>query len=260
MSKSRPRNRQASAKFKNSSKKTPANENWLWGRHAVLAALENSDRRCLRLVASPNAKKRHIQALQTAQEISPQSIDALLPAGAVHQGIAGQFSALPETRLEDLIAASGKGLVVLDQISDPQNLGAIIRSAAAFGFSCLILQTRHSAMIGGVTAKAAVGALERLAICRVVNIARALETLNKAGFHTIGLSGHGQSDLGQAISGSDRLALILGAEGAGLRPAVAAACAELARIPIRDEVESLNVSAAASIAFYEAQRLVLSAN
>ena len=254
MSKSRPRNRQGSARAKNLSTNSVRSENWLWGTHAVLAALANPERRCERLVASQNARRRGGAALSAAEDLAPGAIDALLPPGAVHQGVAGQFTPLPETALEELIAAETPRLVVLDQLSDPHNLGAVYRSAAAFGFSGIIHQTRHAAALTGVVAKAAVGAVERVATCRVVNIARSLESLAEAGYHTVGLAGSGRNTVARAVAGADKLALVLGAEGPGLRPGVAKACAELARIPIAAEMESLNVSNAAAIAFYEASR------
>ena len=254
MSKSRPRKHQGSARAKNSSAKLPKDQIWLWGSHAIMAALANPQRRCVRLLASRNAKSRLGDALAAAELIEPAALDALLPPGAVHQGVAGIFNPLPDQALEDVIASGAQRLVVLDQISDPQNLGAIFRSAAAFGFAAIIRQTRNAPDITGVAAKAAVGAVERVAECRVVNIARTLETLNAEGYHTVGLAGGGRNTVGKAVQGASKLVLVLGAEGPGLRPAVAKACAELARIPIAAEMESLNVSNAAAIAFYEAAK------
>ncbi|MEL7284507.1 MAG: RNA methyltransferase [Pseudomonadota bacterium] len=194
--------------------------------------------------------KVHVQA-EIAQ---PADIDALLPRDAVHQGIAVLADPLSPCVIEDLIQTDAARIAVLDQISDPHNLGAIFRSAAAFGFTGLVLQTRNAPEITGVAAKAAVGAIETVRECRVVNIARALDTLNEAGYHTIGLAGEGRATIDQAVSGATKLAVVLGAEGPGLRPGVAKACAELARIPIASQMESLNVSNAAAIAFYEATR------
>ncbi|MEM9225700.1 MAG: RNA methyltransferase, partial [Pseudomonadota bacterium] len=143
-------------------------------------------------------------------------------------------------------------IAVLDQVSDPHNLGAIFRSAAAFGVGALVLQTRNAPEMTGTVAKSAVGAVETVPECRVVNISRSLEALADAGYHTVGLDGGGRADIRQAIFGAGRLAIVLGAEGPGLRPGVAKSCLELAHIPIDPNMESLNVSNAAAIAFYEA--------
>lgn len=229
-------------------------ENWLWGAHAVTAALANPKRNIKRLVATKNALDRLGRVSVKTELLEPAGIDALLPRDAVHQGVALQADPLAPVQIEDVIAAGVRRVAVLDQISDPHNLGAIFRSAAAFGFGAMVLQTRNAPMITGVAAKAAVGAIETVQECRVVNIARALDALNDAGYHTVGLAGEGAAMIGPAVAGAGKLAIVLGAEGPGLRPGVAKACAELARIPIASEMESLNVSNAAAIAFYEAGR------
>ena len=254
MSKPRPRNRPNSHRRKSSSKPHGSGENWLWGVHAGRAALANPKRRLTRLVGTKNGLERLPNPVPGAEALEPAAIDALLPRDAVHQGIAAQFDPLLPAAIEDVIASGATRVAVLDQVSDPHNLGAIYRSAAAFGFSALILQTRNAPPITGIVAKAAVGAIETVTECRVVNIARALDSLNAVGFHSVGLAGEGRAMIGQAVRGASKLAIVLGAEGPGLRPGVAKACAELARIPIASEMESLNVSNAAAIAFYEAAR------
>ena len=254
MSKPRPRNRPNSHKRKMSSRPPSSGENWLWGVHAVSAALANPQRQLKRLVGTENGLSRLANAPAKAERLPPQEIDRLLPRDAVHQGLAAQFAPLPTVQVEDLIDRGIARIVVLDQVSDPHNLGAIYRSAAAFGFGALVLQTRNAPPITGIVGKAAVGAIETVAECRAVNIARALETLAQAGYHTVGLAGEGQARIDQAVSGTEKIAIVLGAEGPGLRPGVAKACAELAHIPIAAQMESLNVSNAAAIAFYEAQR------
>lgn len=254
MSKPRPRNRPNSHKRKMSGRPHGSGENWLWGAHAVSAVLANPKRQIKRLVGTRNALDRLGKITARAECLEPAAIDALLPRDAVHQGLAVQADPLPPAQIEDVISAGMQRVAVLDQISDPHNLGAIYRSAAAFGFGAVILQTRNAPAITGVAAKAAVGAIETVLECRVVNIARALEALNAAGFHTVGLAGEGSAMIGQAVQGAARVAVVLGAEGPGLRPGVAKACAELARIPIAAEMESLNVSNAAAIAFYETYR------
>ena len=232
----------------------PGGAIWLWGQHAVEAALANPNRHLHRLVATRNGAQKLGKFAARAEDCPPREIDGLLPPGAVHQGIAGLFDPLPETALEDLISAGAERLVILDQVSDPHNMGAIFRSASAFGFSGVILQTRNAPPITGIVAKSAAGAVETVKECRVVNIARALDTLGEAGYHTVGMAGEGRATIEHAVRGAARLAIVMGAEGPGLRPAVAKACAEVARIPIAAEMESLNVSNAAAIAFYEATR------
>ncbi len=254
MSKPRPRNRPNSHRRKSSPRPPSGGGNWLWGVHAVTAALANPKRKLLRLVGTKNGLSRLPASPARAEALEPGAIDALLPRDAVHQGLAAQFEPLVPVQIEDVIGADVNRVVVLDQVSDPHNLGAIYRSAAAFGFQAILLQTRNAPPISGIVAKAAVGAIETVQECRVVNIARALETLNQAGFHSVGLAGEATSMIHRAVSGSQKLAIVLGAEGPGLRPGVAKACAELARIPIAAEMESLNVSNAAAIAFYEANR------
>ena len=230
---------------------------WLWGTHAVSAALANPDREILSVIATENAAKRAELAgaeIQTAQEIA-----ARLPAGAVHQGVAARAHTLKTPSLDALIEAAPARIAVLDQLADPRNMGAIFRSAAAFGIKAIIMQTRHSPPITGIVAKTAAGAVETVTEVRVVNIARTLEALADAGWLTVGLSGSGEQTLSGAIAGESKLALVLGAEGAGLRRGVEKACQRLARIPITTQMESLNVSAAAAIAFYEASRGHISA-
>jgi 23S rRNA (guanosine2251-2'-O)-methyltransferase len=227
---------------------------WLWGTHAVLAALANPDRQFLQFLATENAAERLPKLALSPQIITGKELDQRLPPGAVHQGIAIKAEPLEALALEDLIAEGATRVAVLDQVSDPHNLGAVFRSAAAFGFTGLVLQTRHAPPISGVVAKSAAGAVETVIEVRTVNIARALEQLGEAGFHTVGLAGESSRPLDLAVKGAAKVAIVLGAEGSGLRPAVANACAELARIPIASAMESLNVSNAAAIAFYEASR------
>ena len=227
---------------------------WIWGVHAVEAALANPERRLAELLATENAAARLPAGHMKARIVTAKDIDDRLPPGSVHQGLALRTEPLEPAALEDLIEDGVPRIVVLDQVSDPHNLGAIFRSAAAFGFGGLVLQTRNAPPITGIVAKSAVGAIETVREARVVNISRALEQLGEAGYHTVGLAGEGTADIAKAVAGAGKLAIVLGAEGPGLRPGVAKACAELARIPISPDMESLNVSNAAAIAFYEASR------
>ena len=177
----------------------------------------------------------------------------LVPQEAPHQGVVIEVEPLEEAWLDELIGevAGQSVLLVLDQVTDPHNVGAILRSAAAFGAIGIVTQDRHSPPESGVVAKAASGALERVPWVRVVNLARALEEIGEAGFWRIGLAGDSKVALSDAL-GPPRIALVLGAEGAGLRPNTREHCDSLARLPITDSVESLNVSNAAAVALYAA--------
>ena len=230
----------------------PSDTSWLWGIHAVEAALANPKRPADKLFATANAARK--LGLKGSYEVSGGELAKLLPPGAVHQGLALQTAPLPALSLNGLLERKVTRIAVLDQVSDPHNLGAVMRSAAAFGVEAVILQTRHSPPITGIVAKAAAGAVETVAECRVVNIARALETLSQAGFTSIGLAGTARDNLDGVIPDTGPVALVFGAEGTGLRPAVAKACSWLAKIPMSPAMESLNISNAAAIAFYEIAR------
>jgi 23S rRNA (guanosine2251-2'-O)-methyltransferase len=234
---------------------------WIWGLHAASAALGNPARRNLEGYVTRNAAHRvslDPEALPDGVALlEPRDIDRKLPEGAVHQGLAVLVDPLEPTELGDIAIRPEQPIVILDQVTDPQNVGAILRSAAAFGFGAVVLQTRHAPILGGVLAKAATGAIERLAEVRVVNLSRAIEELRDAGWRVIGLDGRADVAIGEAFaSGRGPLAVVLGAEGAGLRPGVAEACSFLARIPMAPGADSLNVSNAAAIAFYEAAKAV----
>jgi 23S rRNA (guanosine2251-2'-O)-methyltransferase len=231
-----------------------ANRPRLWGKHAVSAALDNPERKVLRAWATREAAAY----MQFAQEIAVTFAEApdlgrLVPHDAPHQGVVIEVEPLEEAWLDDLLTGSPERavLLVLDQVTDPHNVGAILRSAAAFGAIGIVTQDRHSPPESGVIAKAASGALERMPWARVVNLARALEEIGEAGFWRIGLTGEAEIDLKEAL-GPPRVALVLGAEGPGLRPNTRDHCDALARLPISDAVESLNVSNAAAVALYAA--------
>lgn len=234
---------------------------WVYGRHAVLAALANPARRIERLVVTRenlSALGGHMRAeAPPAETANAAAIATLLPDGAVHQGFAALTAPLKQAELEDVLAAvkgNEKGLVlVLDQVTDPRNTGAILRSAAAFGALAVIVPDRRSPQETAVLAKAASGALEVVDLVRVTNITRALESLKSTGFWCIGLDAGAPQALGQTdLTG--RIALVLGSEGGGLRRLVAKTCDHLAALPMSGPMESLNVSAAAAIALYEAAR------
>ena len=177
----------------------------------------------------------------------------LVPHDAPHQGVVIEVEPLEDAWLDGLLSGAGERavLLVLDQVTDPHNVGAILRSAAAFGAVGIVTQDRHSPPESGALAKAASGALERVPWARVVNLARALEEIGDAGFWRIGLTGEADTDLKDAL-GPQRVALVLGAEGPGLRQNTREHCDALARLPISDAIESLNVSNAAAVALYAA--------
>jgi 23S rRNA (guanosine2251-2'-O)-methyltransferase len=225
-----------------------------WGRHAVAAALDNAERKVLRAWSSREAA----EALQFPKDVPVTLAEApdlgrLVPSDAPHQGVVIEVEPLEDVWLDDLLVSPPDRavLLVLDQVTDPHNVGAILRSAAAFGAIGLVTQDRHSPPESGVVAKAASGALERVPWARVVNLARALDDIAAAGFWRIGLAGDAETDLKDAL-GPARVALILGAEGPGLRHNTREHCDALARLPIGEAIESLNVSNAAAVALYAA--------
>lgn len=233
---------------------------WIYGQHAVLAALANPRRQCRRLIATPAtlamlaAAAERAPARPSIEALGRRDLERLLPPGAVHQGMALLCDPLQEPDLADFLDHLDNGadarLVVLDQASDPRNVGAVIRSAAAFGARAVVVQERHSPEATGALAKAASGALEFLPVIRVTNIARSLETMKQAGFWCLALDA-GASRTIADIRPASRLAIVIGAEGKGLRRLVHASCDESVRIPISNAIESLNVSVAAAVVLYE---------
>jgi len=232
---------------------------WLWGTHPVLAALANPARHPHRLLLTAEAQQSLRGRLPTvpASELADRrQLDQLLPPGAVHQGIALSVDPLPEPDLALAcapLAAARNLVVVLDQVTDPHNIGAILRSAAAFDARAVIVTDRHAPEATGVLAKAASGALEAVPLVRVTNLVRGLDQLAELGYWRIGLDGEAEKTLAQVATG-DNLALVLGAEGAGLRRLTREHCDLMARLPISGKVESLNVSNAAAVALYELAR------
>lgn len=241
---------------------TPATEGmWLYGLHPVVAALRNPDRTKLQFFATSNALENlsaHVTNPNPAPEIrDSQQIAKLLPAAAVHQGLALRVQHLPEHDLKEVCAPQENGtprlVVVLDQLTDPQNVGAILRSCVAFGATAVILTGHHAPPASGVLAKAASGALDLIPVVRVVNLARAMEQLAELGFWRVGLDSEASHPIAD-IDLSGNIALVLGAEGSGLRQLTARKCDFLARIPANGQLASLNVSNAAAIILYEVAR------
>ena len=233
-------------------------DNFLWGRHPVLAALANPARRGTGrlIVTAERAQEIEDGRLNHGHKIEVmdnQALTRMLPAGAVHQGMAFKVQPLEGVSLEELAEPARGIIVMLDQLTDPQNVGAIFRSALAFGARGVIVQDRHAPALAGALAKAAVGATERLPHARVTNLSRALERLADLGWRAVGLDGSGEQTLEEALD-SQPTVLVLGAEGDGFRRLVAVHCDVLANIPMPGGFESLNVSNAAAVALYEAAR------
>lgn len=229
---------------------------WLWGVHASLAALANPRRKILKILASRNGAARLPAGLPPGVEVQildPSAMDGMLPPGAVHQGVAVRAEPLEPMELSHACAKpDGRPVLMLDQVTDPQNVGAAFRCAAAFNARAVILQDRKSPPLTGALAKAAAGAVDIVPHVRATNLSRALDDLAAMGYLTIGLAGEATLSLKQAMADSRPKAIVLGAEGKGLRELVGKTCHRLARIPISAEMESLNVSVAAAIALYEA--------
>ncbi|MGD1878011.1 MAG: 23S rRNA (guanosine(2251)-2'-O)-methyltransferase RlmB [Kiloniellaceae bacterium] len=251
---------------------------WLFGVHAVLAALGNPNRRPERLLMTAEAAQTWGPRLRDAchpshanlatQTVPRRDIDALLPEGSVHQGLALFTAPLDQPALEDLLApdqavpgtlapdpaasaASGRRVVVLlDQVTDPHNVGAMLRSAAAFGALAVVALDKGAPEESGTLAKAASGALEVVPYISVVNLARSLDTLKEAGFWCLGLAGEATQSLAESRPGA-AVALVLGAEGSGLRRLTRERCDLLVKLPTRPPIDSLNVSNAAAVALYE---------
>lgn len=237
----------------------------LYGKHAALAALANPMRRIKRVIITKNtrdelASSSHaklISSVKNLQIIEGKKLDDMLPGEAVHQGIAIECDALAQPNLQEFLAspASGGGLVMLDQVSDPHNVGAILRSAAAFNAGAVIVTDRNAPAESGVMAKAASGALEIVPLISVGNLSQAIEHLKKAGYWIYGLDGEAR-ELISAAKLDRKTVLVLGAEGRGLRRLTGERCDCLVRLSISDKMESLNVSNAAAIALYELSRQI----
>jgi len=247
-----------------------ANERWLYGRHAVAAALANPERRwrrlavlagqeneAQRLVANAVAERRGAAATALTV-LERDAFETLLPIDAVHQGIALEVEPLPTANLDELLCeletVSGKAVVVaLDQVSDPQNVGAVLRSAAAFGARAVLITAHGAPPVTGALAKAASGAVDRIPLIRVVNLARALAGLKRNGFWVCGLDETAERLLSNIDLGP-RAVLVLGSEGSGMRRLVRERCDYLARLPTSPRQPALNVSNAAAVALYELAR------
>lgn len=236
-------------------------DGWLYGTHAALAAIENPRRRCRRILATPETARDHGARIaaarpeQVPEQTTRPELDRMLPPGAVHQGLAILVDPLPEADLDEALAGAGRDalLVVLDQVTDPQNVGAVLRSAAVFGALAVVMTRDHAPPVAGALAKAASGALEVVPLVVVTNLARALDRLKAADVWCLGLTEDAEAPLAGAWP-EGRAALVLGAEGKGLRRLTRERCDALHCLPTRGAIASLNVSNAAAVALYELAR------
>lgn len=226
----------------------------LFGVHAVISALENPRREVEELLVTSNAmpriqpyveKGRHPQISQ----MDVKQLNKRVGEETVHQGVLAKVCPLPPVSLEDILEEEKRPLLFLDQVTDPHNIGAILRSAAAFNAAALVVQDRHTPEENGVMAKTASGALDVVPLIRVTNLAQALDTVKQAGYWAAGLDGLADQAIGDTKLGADT-ALVLGAEGRGLRRLTAEHCDMLVKLPISERMESLNVSNAAAVALY----------
>jgi len=229
---------------------------WFFGSHAVAEALKNPARRANRLIATRNAARDLDENCPLSPEIlDPKEISRILPEGAVHQGLGLLVEPLPEPDLEETCAPAeaGRPVLVLDQVTDPHNVGAILRTAAAFGARAVVTTRRHSPEVTGTLAKVASGAVEHVPYVRIGNLSEALTELQEIGYQVIGLAEEGEAVL-SALAPFGPVAIVLGAEGTGLRQKSKATCDVLAKLPTRPPIASLNVSNAAAVALYEVAR------
>ncbi len=224
---------------------------WIYGRHAVNAALANPEREVTRILLAPQAEGKLdiTRKLPEPQVTEMKEIDRIVGGDAVHQGVAAQVKPLPGYVIEDVLHLEKGPLVILDQVSDPHNVGAVLRSAAAFNAAGVILPKDHSAPETAAMAKAACGALDIIKLITVTNLASAMRELKEAGWWIVGLDGEAKETL-NTLKLDSKTVLVLGAEGKGMRRLTSESCDFMAKLPMGKRMESLNVSNAAAIALY----------
>ena len=262
-----PKNTQQTIKDSNPQSPQITNKySWIYGRHAVLAGLRNDVRTCHRLIMVSSIYKslkndlidisNNRPAFPDIEIVDREELDSLLPSSVVHQGICAEFDPLPAIFVEDICRHCAEldlaVVVVLDQVTDPRNIGAVLRSASAFNVQAVIIQERHAPAPDhmGAVAKAASGALETVNLVRVTNIQRALKKLQQNDFWCVGFSGDAPETLA-AASITGKTVVVFGSEGEGMRRLVEQSCDRLVKISISSEMESLNLSNACAIALYE---------
>ncbi len=227
---------------------------WMYGLHAVMAALQNPKRRWSKLLIT-SAQADAVKALslpQPAEMTDNATLEKILGEGAVHQGIALEVAPLHPLDLEDILSSDAP-LLLLDQVTDPHNIGAMLRSAAAFGVAAIILPKDHAPQETATMAKSASGGLELVPLIYVTNLVKTMETIKQHGYWIAGLAGEADKTLAAAKL-STKTALVMGAEGKGMRRLTREHCDLLVKLPIHSQMESLNVSNAAAIALYEITR------
>jgi len=228
---------------------------WLYGIHAVKSALLNEKREIRRMIATKPAIEKLAPECRARgiipETMSPQEISRIVPGDAVHQGVAIEVKPLADLLLEEYLAAysTNKPLLMLDQVTDPHNVGAILRSAAAFGVGAVVVTRDNAPQESAVMAKASSGGIEIVPLIAVTNLSQSMEILKKHGFWCVGLDGEAKQAIAQAKL-NNKTVLVLGAEGSGLRRLTAERCDLLVRLPISHAMESLNVSNAAAVALY----------
>lgn len=224
---------------------------WMYGLHACMAALDNPNREVLRIMASQAIAER-LELIDDRPNVEIADVDTLvqlLPLEAVHQGIAVLVRPLEDVGLEEVMEEE-KPIILLDQVTDPHNVGAILRSAAAFDAAAVVVTKHHAPKENAVMAKTASGAMDIVPLVSVTNLVAAIEDLKKAGFWVWGMDGSAKQNLREAKPDS-KTALVMGAEGAGMRRLTVEHCDLVVKLPIHAQMESLNVSNAAAIALYE---------
>ncbi|MBR2299423.1 MAG: 23S rRNA (guanosine(2251)-2'-O)-methyltransferase RlmB [Alphaproteobacteria bacterium] len=228
----------------------------LYGRHAVFSALKNPKRKVLKILVSHENEAEFRREFQNLpyQSASKKEIEKLAGQNAVHQGYALLTYPLEQMFLEDLISETADKqkchVLILDQVTDPQNIGAIMRSAAAFNTTAIIVQDKNAPQESGAMAKASAGTIEFMPMVRVTNLSRAIEALKKADFWIVGMDGYAKQKL-EDVDKNAKLAVIMGSEGSGMRRLIEESCDIKVRLPMNERVESLNVSVAAGIVLYE---------
>lgn len=239
---------------------------WIYGKHAITAALSNPNRRCLRLIATQNAIYQADSLLGLCKQrnvgyeiLDPRQFQRFVPDTAVHQGLACEVAPLQsydlyewlnEPRAADFNKDKPLTIVMLDQVTDPHNVGAILRSCAAFGVGALIVPKHHSPDENAVIAKSASGALDMVPMITVTNLNQTIDLLKEEGFWSFALDVPASSNI-SLLKGYEKILLVLGAEGKGIRPSTLKHCDVIMQIPIISAIGSLNVSNAAAIALYE---------
>lgn len=228
----------------------------IYGKHAVMAALANPKRKIAKVVCTKD-NAEEVKALIGNRKLviaERRDFEKMLPQDAVAQGVAAWAEALKNVDIDDVCqkTADAKNcrLLILDQVTDPQNIGAIIRSCAAFGAEAVVVQDKNSPQESGAMLKAAAGTFENMQVCRVTNISRAIEKLKEAGFWIVGMDGYAKDEI-SSLDKNGKIAVVMGSEGKGMRRLVEESCDVLLRLPISPKVESLNVSTAAAIVLYE---------